>query len=79
MNLELEKNWLLKKIAEINNEGLILKLKAIINEDAGDTDFWDELPDDLKNEVEVATAEIEEGKFLSHNEIMKQYEKWLKK
>lgn len=79
MNLELEKNWLLKKIAAINNEGLILKLKAIINEDAGDTDFWDELPDDLKNEVEVAIAEIEEGRFSSHNEVMKQYEKWLKK
>lgn len=79
MNLELEKNWLLKKIAEINNEGLILKLKAIINEDAGDTDFWDELPDDLKQEVEVAIAEIEEGRFTSHEEVTKHYEKWLKK
>ncbi len=79
MNIELEKSWLLKKIAEINSENLISKLKAVIKEETEEVDFWDELPDDIKAEAEVAITEIQEGKFTPHEEVMKQYEKWLKK
>ncbi|MCF8426562.1 MAG: hypothetical protein K9I36_07505 [Bacteroidia bacterium] len=79
MNIELEKTWLLEKIAGINSEKLISRLKAVIKEETDTVDFWDELHDDIKAEVKVALTEIQEGKYTPHEEVMKDYEKWLKK
>jgi len=79
MNIELEKGLLLEKIATINSEKLILKLKAILKEESGPLDFWDELHPEIKQEVEEAITEIKEGKFLNHEEVMKNYQPWLKK
>jgi len=79
MNIEFEKNWLLEKIAGIKSEKLISRLKAVIKEETETVDFWDELHDEIKVEVELAITEIQEGKFTPHEEVMKGYEKWLKK
>ena len=53
MNIELEKGLLLEKIATINSETLIIKLKAILKEESAPLDFWDELHPEIKNEVET--------------------------
>jgi hypothetical protein len=79
MNIELEKGLLLEKIATINSETLILKLKAILKEESAPLDFWDELHPEIKNEVEEAIAEIKEGKFIYHEEVLKNFQPWLKK
>ncbi|MDP3927879.1 MAG: hypothetical protein Q8R57_02550 [Bacteroidota bacterium] len=79
MNIELEKGLLLEKIATINSEKLILKLKAILKEESAPLDFWDELHPEIKHEVEEAITEIKEGKFINHEEVMKNYQPWLKK
>lgn len=79
MNIELEKSWLVEKIGQINSEKLIAKLKTIILEEKESVDFWDELHDDIKLDVEVALKEINEGKFINHEEVMKNYQPWLKK
>ena len=44
-----------------------------------DIDFWDTTPDEIKLEVEKAIEEIENGQFEAHEDVMKNYAKWLKK
>ena len=44
-----------------------------------DIDFWDSTPDEIKLEVEKAIEEIENGQFVAHEDVMKNYTKWLKK
>jgi len=42
-------------------------------------DLWDELPDEVKADVEIAIHELESGKGISHHKMMKKHAKWLKK
>jgi hypothetical protein len=42
-------------------------------------DFWDTTPDEIKLEVEKAIEEIESGQYVAHEDVMKNYAKWLKK
>lgn len=86
MNIEIEKKLLMKRILEINSEELISKLNSIINDEKGynrfqakDIDFWDMTPEEIKLEVEKAIEEIENGQFVAHEDVMKNYAKWLKK
>ena len=42
-------------------------------------DFWDELPDNVKEDIDEAIKQADAGKLLSHEEVMKKYKKWLTK
>lgn len=42
-------------------------------------DFWDELPDDVKTDIDKAIKQADAGELLSHEEVMKKYKKWLTK
>jgi predicted transcriptional regulator len=53
-----------------------LLIKQFAN-DKAESDFWDELPEALKNEIEKGLEEIEAGEEISHEKVMKKYEKWL--
>lgn len=79
MNLEAEKLKLVKMILDIDSETTINKLKAFIGHETDNTDFWDELHDDLKAEVEEAIRQADAGMAIPHSEVVKEYSKWLKK
>lgn len=53
-------------------------VKAILEIEQED-DFWDQLPDRIKADVEEAKKESERGEGVTTNEVMKRYEKWLSK
>ncbi|WP_419801695.1 hypothetical protein [Mucilaginibacter sp.] len=36
-------------------------------------DFWDDLPDEIKNEVEESIKQGERGEGITHEEMMKKY------
>lgn len=42
-------------------------------------DFWDELPDHVKAGIDEGIAQADAGDVFSHEEVMKEYEKWLKR
>lgn len=43
-----------------------------------DADFWDTLSDTEKKEIEEGLKDIEEGKLISHDEVMKEVKSRLK-
>ena len=42
-------------------------------------DFWDELPDEIKADIDEAIKQADAGQLLSHEEVMEKYKKWLTK
>ena len=82
-NLEL-KGGILEMIATIDDRETLKELAKIISEFIGsherDSDYWDEISDLEKNELESAITESEdESNLVDHEEVMKKYKKWLDK
>jgi uncharacterized protein YehS (DUF1456 family) len=78
MNIEAEKLKLVQMILNIDSEATIDKIKSLLKKDT-ETDFWDELHDDVKAGVEEAIKELDEGGGIPHDEVVKEYAKWLRK
>ena len=77
MKLYAEKIELTQMILSIESKQLIKKIKNLIKTE--DVDFWDELHEDVKAEVEAAIKELDNGGGIAHEIVMKKYQKWLKK
>ena len=42
-------------------------------EDTVETDWWNELSDSEKNSIEMGLKDVEEGRVISHEEVMKSF------
>lgn len=56
----------------------IKKLHAII-EAEDDNNWWDDLPTAVKKSILKAEKQLEEGKGIPHEVVMKKYKRWLTK
>ncbi|MBX2968769.1 MAG: hypothetical protein KF803_05325 [Cyclobacteriaceae bacterium] len=63
------------KINRINDTQLLENLDAIVDDLLAKSlgkDFWDDLPASLKSGIEKAEKDMNEGKGLSHEEVMRE-------
>jgi len=58
------------------DEKVLRMVQSILQIDQ-EHDFWDDLPDYVKNEVEESIIEADKGLGKSHEEVMKEYQKYL--
>ena len=42
-------------------------------------DWWDELPEEVQQEIDLSAQEAEQGKAIPHEQVIKKYAKWLRK
>ena len=42
-------------------------------------DWWNELPEEVQQEIDLSAQEAKQGKAIPHEQIMKKYAKWLRK
>lgn len=77
MSLYAEKVKLTQMILNIESKHLIEKIKNLIKTE--EADLWDELHDDIKEEVELAIKELDNGGGIPNEQVMKKHNKWLKK
>ncbi len=68
MNIQLEKLELIKLLAETNDESIITSIKNIFN--SKKKDWWDDLTEEQKHEIEESEKEIENGDFFLYEDIM---------
>ena len=71
MNIELEKSELMKLLAETNDESIIDSIKKIFK--TKKKDFWDELTEEQKFEIEEGERQIERGEFVDFEEFIQKY------
>lgn len=82
-NLEIKGN-ILEMVANIDDLESLKELKKLVADFIGnrlkESDYWDELSETEKNELEQAIMESEdESNHVAHEEVMKTYKKWLDK
>ncbi len=53
-------------------------IHAMLEVDA-EEDWWDEMPNTVKADVEAAMQESERGEGISHEEVKKAYSQWFAK
>lgn len=71
MNIELEKSELMKLLAETNDESVLASIKKIFT--TKKKDFWDELSEEQKFEIEESEKEYERGEFVNFEEFIKKH------
>jgi hypothetical protein len=75
MNIHAEKIKLIEWIARIQDFNTIEKLINIRNKEA--LDWWDDLSEFERNEIELGLKDVEQGNTIKHSEAKKLYEKYL--
>lgn len=71
MDIQLEKIELMKKLLETNDESVIESIKNIFS--TSKKDWWEELTEEQKFEIEEGEKQIEQGEFVLYEDIMKKY------
>ncbi len=77
MNIAVTKLELAKRLLDTNDKAIINHIKAIFSTQS--EDWWEELPTDIKASVTRGLKQSENGQTIPHNQVMKNYKKWLKK
>ena len=44
-----------------------------------DADWWDEMPDNVKADIEEAIRQADRGETIPHEDVKKKYSKWFTK
>jgi len=74
MDMQAEKLGLIQWLAQLTDESMIARIKALRNENA---DWWDTITVEEKAEIEVGLLQADKGEVKPHLEIREKYEKWL--
>ena len=77
MDIQAEKLTLIKWLTDVEEPSVIKQFIALKKEQ--ESDWWDEIDDDEKAEIEEGLAEADRGDVLSHEEVMAKYDKWRSK
>ncbi|MCF8460499.1 MAG: hypothetical protein K9G46_07230 [Flavobacteriales bacterium] len=68
MDLKAEKLDIIQWLTQLTDKDVIARIKAIRSEN----DWWDELPDSVREEVNLALKEADKGDYLLHEDVMKE-------
>jgi hypothetical protein len=74
MDMQAEKLGLIQWLAQLTDESMIAKIKALRSEQE---DWWDQITAQEKAEIEEGLLQADKMEVKSHSEIRKKYEKWL--
>lgn len=78
MDVAKQINKEVKQYIDTVDEQTVKMIHAMLEVDA-ENNWRDEMPDNVKADVEAALAEAERGELIPHEEIKRRYSKWLAK
>jgi predicted transcriptional regulator len=74
-----EKNALVKKLLDTEDDTILDQVKALLEDDE-DKDFWDELPEHVKESIQRGKEQAERSEVRPHEKVMAEIRsKYLKK
>ena len=71
MNIEAEKIVFVKRLLDTDDEVVLNQLKEVF--ERNEKDFWNDLPEHVKQGIERSKRQTEAGLFTPHDEVMKKY------
>ena len=70
MDIQLEKQKLIKMLTETNDVSIINAIKNVF--ETQKKDFWEELTQEQRDEIEEGEREIERGEYVDFYELMEE-------
>ena len=74
LNIETTKLELMQLLLQTQNESLLLKIKAILDEEQ--EDWWSEMSKSEQEEIETGSAQANKGEVITNEDVMKRFDKW---
>lgn len=74
MDLEARKYQFIQKLVKVEDESILEKLELVLRENQND--WFDDLSESEKNEIQIGLDQAEKGEVLSHEDVMKRFSKW---
>lgn len=75
MDIQTEKLQLVKRLLDTDDESILQQVKDVF--DTHEKDFWNELPDMVKNGIGRSRKQADAGLLTPHEDVMKKYAKYL--
>ena len=73
MDIQLEKLELIKLLVETDDQSIIASVKKIFS--SNKKDFWEELSQEQRDEIEESDRQIDRGEFVNFEEFMQEFTK----
>ncbi len=79
MSLQTDIKWIQSEISQVTDPELINVFKSILKyrNKQENVDWWDTINGEEKEEIETGIKQADKGDFISHEEIKKDFNKWL--
>jgi hypothetical protein len=74
MNLEARKYQFIQELVKVEDERILEKLELVLR--ANQNDWYDELSESEKAEIQIGLNQAQKGEFTSHEDVMKRFSKW---
>ena len=71
MDISSLKIELVQRILDMKNPALLRKIDAILREES-EKDWWDQLPREVKDSIFEGIGDIEEGRILTHQQVIQE-------
>ncbi|MBU2019744.1 MAG: hypothetical protein KJ941_08870 [Bacteroidetes bacterium] len=71
MDIQLEKQEIIERLLQTNDESIIASIKSLLTKEK--KDFWEELTQEQQNEISLSLQEFEEGKVSDFEEFIAPY------
>ena len=79
MSIQADISWIQAELSKVRDPELISAFKSLLRyrEKQSKIDWWDEISQEEKSEIEQGLKEIKEGNTLTHKEVMSNPRKWI--
>ncbi|HYK75870.1 MAG TPA: hypothetical protein VEV16_02750 [Daejeonella sp.] len=64
---------IVEKIIQCDDEALLNEIKSLVG--LSEVDFWEELPAEIKQAVNKAKTELDQGEGIQHDQVMEEVKK----
>jgi hypothetical protein len=68
-----------KKYIDSADEKVVKMVHAMLEVNVEENDWWDEIPSNIKDEIDEAVKDLDNGNGISNEEVKKLYPQWFRK
>ena len=72
MNIKAEKLAIMKMVLETDNPGILNSIRKLFKKESN-TDFWESMPQNKKDEILMGIEKIEKGETVNYEDFIKKH------